>query len=137
MTIDISPTDHISFANANTQTYNLLANRDSKVNSDIARESAVIAHEARQDGAAMMTIAVLTMIFLPATFVSAILGSNLFALEDNGAGEHSFVVSDLWWVYLVIAIPLTLITMGIWAVCLKFRTKRIQKARMKDARDMA
>ena len=84
----------------------------------------------------MMTIAVLTMIFLPATFVSAILGSNLFALEDDGTGNHSFVVSDLWWVYLVIAIPLTLITMGIWAVCLNLRTKRIKKGRRKEVRDL-
>lgn len=85
----------------------------------------------------MITIAVLGMVFLPSTFVSTILGSNLFALEDNGAGEHSFVVSDLWWIYLAIALPLTLITMGIWGLCLKFRTQWIKKGRSKEAQDMA
>ena len=85
----------------------------------------------------MMTIAVLTIIFLPATFVSSVLGSNLFALEDDGAGKHSFVVSGLWWIYLVIAIPLTLITLGVWGICLKRRSKRLREGRLKEVRDMA
>ena len=99
--------------------------------------SAIIAFEARQDGAAMMTIAVLTMVFLPATFVSSILGSNLFALVDNGAGKHTFVVSGLWWIYIVIAVPLTLITLGIWGICLRRRTKRLKEGRMKEMRHVA
>ena len=53
--------------------YNLLTNRDSKIDLEIASESktisqqsAIFASEARQDGAAMVTIVVLTMTFLPA-----------------------------------------------------------------------
>ena len=77
----------------------------------------------------MMTIAVLTMVFLPATFVSSVLGSNLFALEDNGAGKHSFVVSELWWIYLLIAIVLTLITLSLWGICMQRRRIRLDKGR--------
>ena len=76
-----------------------------------------------------MTIAVLTMLFLPATFVASLLGSNLFALEDNGAGKHSFVVSELWWLYLASAIPLTLVTFGAWACWFSRRKKRLERGR--------
>lgn len=121
------------------QIYNLLANRDSKVNLEIASESktisqrsAVIAFEARQDGAAMMTIAVLTMAFLPATFVSSILGSNLFALEDDAAGKRIFVASGLWWIYLASAIPLTLFTFSAWGLGLWWRSKRLEERRKEE-----
>ncbi|KAL8731095.1 MAG: hypothetical protein Q9166_003623 [cf. Caloplaca sp. 2 TL-2023] len=56
-------------------TYNLLANRDSITSHSIA-------HEARQDGAAMKTIALVTMLFFPATFVAFD--------DDNAAGLAIF-----------------------------------------------
>ena len=77
----------------------------------------------------MMTIAVLGMLFLPATFVASLLGSNLFALEDHGAGKHSFVVSELWWLYLVSAIPLTLVTFGAWGCWMWGRKQRLERGR--------
>lgn len=57
----------------------------------------------------MKTIAALTMLFLPGTFVSAVLGMNFFNGEDN-----TFKVNHLWWVYLVATIPLTLVVLGAW-----------------------
>ena len=106
------------------QTYNLLANRDSLASQRIAEQSALIAHEARQDSAAMRTIAVLTMFFLPATFVSSLLGTNLFALNTSTPEKPTLVVSELWWIYLVSAIPLTLLTLFCWALYLKWRTRK-------------
>ncbi|KAL8932780.1 MAG: hypothetical protein Q9216_006678, partial [Gyalolechia sp. 2 TL-2023] len=88
-------------------TYNLLANRDSITSHSIA-------HDARQDGAAMKTIAMVTMLFFPATFVSSFLGTNLVSLDTGGDGRTRFVFSDLWWIYLVAAVPLTLVTLSIY-----------------------
>ena len=94
------------------QIYNLTANRDSITSLKIAEESTNIAHETRRDSTSMKTIATLTMFYLPATFVCSFFGTNFFALNTNGGGGPIFVVSELWWVYLAAAIPLTLLTSG-------------------------
>jgi hypothetical protein len=62
----------------------------------------------------MKTIATLTMLYLPATFVCSFFGTNFFALDTNGQGRPNFVVSRLWWVYVVTTVPLTLFTFGVW-----------------------
>ncbi|KAL9608083.1 MAG: hypothetical protein Q9167_007057 [Letrouitia subvulpina] len=109
-------------------TYNLLANRDSIT-------SHRIAHSARQDGAAMRTIAAVTMLFFPATFVSSFLGTNLVTLNTDSRGRATMVFSDLWWIYLVSAIPLTLVTLVTW-VCWErrrgSREKKREERRMGD-----
>ncbi|KAL8871952.1 MAG: hypothetical protein Q9174_002329, partial [Haloplaca sp. 1 TL-2023] len=98
-------------------TYNLLANRDSIL-------SRSIAHEARQDGAAMKTIALVTMLFFPATFVSSFLGTNLVTLDTTPDGGKRFVFSELWWVYVVSAVPLTVLTLLSWCFWVKRRSRR-------------
>ena len=108
-----------------------MANRDSTTNlqiaaesTQIAKRSASIAYETRRDSAAMKTIATLTMLYLPATFVSSLFGTNFFALSTNGPGNPVFVVSELWWMYLVSAVPLTLLNLFVWRVWLRRRMKR-------------
>ena len=110
-------------------TYNLLANRNSLSSHRTAVESAAIAHEARRDTVAMRTIAVLTMLFLPPAFISGLLGTNLIVLETpgagvGGAGGSRIVVSELWWIYFVLAVPLTLATLGVWWLVLRRSKKR-------------
>ena len=80
----------------------------------------------------MKTIAVLTMFFLPATFISSLLGTNLFVLDTSGGnGKTKLIVSELWWIYLVSAVPLTLFTLLVWWLylqwLLKARKRRIAK----------
>ena len=57
----------------------------------------------------MKTIAALTMVFLPGTYIAAIFGMNLF---NYSAG--SIHVSSRWWLYVAITIPMTILTIGIW-----------------------
>ena len=47
-----------------------MAAKDSKVNISLAETSAVIAKESKKDSSAMKAIAVLTMFFLPGTFLA-------------------------------------------------------------------
>ena len=75
----------------------------------------------------MRTIAVLTMFFLPATFVSSLFGTNLFSLDTNAVGQSTFVISKFWWIYLVTAIPLTILTLVCWGLYLKWRAFRERK----------
>jgi len=44
--------------------------RDSLVNLEVAKDSRRVAQASKRDSSAMKTLAVLTMVFLPATFVS-------------------------------------------------------------------
>ena len=68
----------------------------------------------------MKTIAVLTMFFLPATFISSLLGTNLFVLDTSSHDGKA-------------AVPLTLFTLLVWWLylqwLLKARKRRIAKAR--------
>lgn len=111
-------------------TYNLLANRNSLSSHRIAVESAAIAHEARRDTVAMRTIAVLTMLFLPPAFISGLLGTNLIALETTGGGGGGggfgtrIVISELWWMYFVLTVPLTGATFGVWWLVMKRLKKK-------------
>ncbi|MCJ1377810.1 hypothetical protein MMC17_000906 [Xylographa soralifera] len=80
--------------------YNLMQNQDSTT--------------MRQDSAAMKTIATLTMLFLPATFVSGLFGTNFFALFPDPVNGSAFVVSDKWWILITCSLPLTLLVLSIW-----------------------
>ncbi len=115
-----------------------MANRDSTTNlqiaaeskqiaaesTRIAKEAASIANETRRDSAAMKTIAIMQMLYLPATFVCALFGTNFFALSTTGPGDPVFVVSGSWWMYLASAIPLTFLNLVVWRVWLKRRNRR-------------
>ncbi|KAL8727233.1 MAG: hypothetical protein Q9166_006197 [cf. Caloplaca sp. 2 TL-2023] len=104
---------------------NLIAQNDSRTNISIADASRRIAFETRRDSDAMKTIAALTMVFLPATFVATLFGMVFFTV-DSDSGSH-FRVNPLWWIYLVVTIPLTLLTVGVWRGWLSMvRRLRIQ-----------
>ncbi|KAJ5833410.1 hypothetical protein N7474_001721 [Penicillium riverlandense] len=105
-----------------TLLYNLITGHDSTINLKIATESAKIAQDARKDSVSMKIIAGMTLLYLPATFVCSLFGTNLIALDtstDNS--EPLFVVSHLWWLYLAFAVPLTVFTMFGFLLWRRFR----------------
>ncbi len=89
----------------------MLSRQDQKTSIDIADASKTIAEETKKDGYSMKTLAVVTMLFLPATSVSSILAMPLFRWDE---GDDNTVVSTKLWVYFVLAIPLTAATVGLW-----------------------
>ncbi|KAI0844758.1 hypothetical protein F5Y00DRAFT_273585 [Daldinia vernicosa] len=82
---------------------NLLAQRNNEMNCRLAESSTSIAHDTRRDSLAMKSIAVLTMVFLPATFVAT-----YFTTPAVAALEPS---QSLYW---VVTVPLTLIVVILW-----------------------
>jgi hypothetical protein len=70
---------------------------------------------ARSDSYSMRSIAVVGLIYLPATFVSGIFGTNFFDFGKNN-GEKGWSVSNEFWLYWAIAVPLTVATVVIWTV---------------------
>ncbi|KIW08331.1 uncharacterized protein PV09_01248 [Verruconis gallopava] len=80
----------------------------------IAREEAragfQIAQAAKSDSGAMKTVAVMTMLFLPATFFAA-----LFSLPMLQWSQTP-VVQDKFWIYWAFTIPCTVIIMLFWTI---------------------
>jgi Mg2+ and Co2+ transporter CorA len=77
--------------------------------------STEIARAAKIDSTATKTISVLGLFFLPATFVSAVFSMSFFNYtppSSNGQGEWR--VSGELWVYWVVAIPVTAVTVALW-----------------------
>ncbi|GKZ59482.1 hypothetical protein AnigIFM49718_005364 [Aspergillus niger] len=77
-------------------------------------------HDAKSDSAMMRTVAIVSMVYLPGTFVSGLFGTNFFDY-DNGKE----VMTSSFWIYWAITIPLTLITMFIWACWHYYPKKRV------------
>ncbi|KND93003.1 hypothetical protein TOPH_02380 [Tolypocladium ophioglossoides CBS 100239] len=70
-----------------------------------SRTSVQIANATRSDSATMRIIAFVSLLFLPSTYISAIFSTSFFKFDDNSVWR----VSDKFWVYWAVAVPLTLI----------------------------
>ncbi|KAF5021215.1 hypothetical protein F66182_6754 [Fusarium sp. NRRL 66182] len=84
--------------------FNSVAQYDSRI-------SVAIGQATQSDSAAMKTIAFVTLTFLPATFISALFSMSFFKMDDD---TGAWSVSDMFWLYWVIAVPVTLLTGGSW-----------------------
>ncbi|KUJ23863.1 uncharacterized protein LY89DRAFT_776084 [Mollisia scopiformis] len=92
--------------------YQFMQQKDSKVNIQLAETSATIARESKKDSSAMKAIAVLTMCFLPGTFLATIFAMPLFNWDSNdGPG-----IKGGFRLYWAIAIPLTVGVLLIWII---------------------
>ena len=49
------------------------------------------------------------MVFLPGTFIAAIFGMNFFTYSTG-----NLELSEQWWLYVAITIPMTVVTIGVW-----------------------
>ncbi|TVY43824.1 hypothetical protein LOCC1_G004859 [Lachnellula occidentalis] len=92
--------------------YQFMTQKEAIVNSKIAYTSAMIATESKKDSSAMKAIAVLTMIFLPGTFIATIFAMPLFNWDNNA---HP-LFNDNFKYYWAIAIPLTLFVLFLWGL---------------------
>ncbi|KAF3006334.1 hypothetical protein E8E14_003497 [Neopestalotiopsis sp. 37M] len=76
--------------------------------------SVKIGEAAKIDSAAMKTISLLTLAFLPPTFICAIFSMSFFDYDSEGG----WTVSSQFWMYWAFAVPLTLLTS---IVCYKWQ----------------
>ncbi|KAK1755029.1 hypothetical protein QBC47DRAFT_382542 [Echria macrotheca] len=75
-----------------------------------ASNAVTIASAARADGRAMTSLAIITLIFLPPTFISAIFSTTFFSFGDD---PGSWVVSEKIWIYCISVIPVTMVVAAI------------------------
>ncbi|KAL5342086.1 hypothetical protein BJX70DRAFT_336404 [Aspergillus crustosus] len=71
-------------------------------------------HDARSDSNMMKTVAVVSMVYLPGTFVSGMFGTNFFSFQADPG--NTWLTADEFWIYWAVTIPLTLATMAVWAI---------------------
>jgi hypothetical protein len=91
--------------------------------------------DTKNDSAAMKTIAIVTMLFLPATFVSALLGMNLFNFNPDEHGGHMTYSHDLW-IYGVLSVGLTLGLFALWWVWDVLRQRKLASSRLEESNAM-
>ncbi|OQE26459.1 hypothetical protein PENSTE_c005G00931 [Penicillium steckii] len=90
--------------------------------------SVKISHAMMSDSTALKTLAFVTFIFLPPTFISSIFSMTFFNY-DNGV----FSVAGEIWIYWAFAIPTTLISTIVWQFWHKISPKERKEAPLKHA----
>ena len=115
--------------------FNLASQVDNKTNIGIAKTNIEIANTSKEiasatlkDSSSMITIATMTMLFLPGTFVSAILSMAFFNNGTDTSGQPTLTVLPQWWIFPVTTIPLTLLVFGLWRIWQQKRLKRTAHA---------
>jgi hypothetical protein len=107
------------------QLYNLLSQRESKIQFQMAGEQRRLAHASKRDSTAMKTISLLGAVFLPGTLVSSIFSMTFF---DFAAGTSPLpfpnflsdfadanpTISSSIWVFFAITIPVTALIVAGW-----------------------
>jgi hypothetical protein len=86
----------------------------------------------KQDTDSMKTIAVVTLVFLPATFVSAIFSTGIFNFHASDPPDHPRTVSKYGWVYLLVCLLSTSLTIISW-ICW-YRWGRVWLEKLKFSR---
>lgn len=85
--------------------------------------------QAGLDSVAMKTLALVTAIFLPATFIATLFSMSMF---DWQAGSGSAVVSPEFWIFWVVSVPLSLAVLAAWW-CFWDLSRTHYAAKFKDA----
>ncbi|KAI5917329.1 hypothetical protein F4810DRAFT_696825 [Camillea tinctor] len=77
--------------------------------------SAQMGAQAGMDSVAMKTLALVTAVFLPATFIATLFSMSMFDWQaDTSSSDGGKVVSDRFWIFWTVSIPLTIIVLGAW-----------------------
>lgn len=85
---------------------------------DLSNAQMSLAESARRDSAMIRIITIVTLLYLPTTFVATLFGMQFFYLTE----DHRLAVAPELWVVFAIAVPLTAISMQFW-LKQKFWTK--------------
>ncbi|KAI1098003.1 hypothetical protein F4804DRAFT_346684 [Jackrogersella minutella] len=103
--------DGMSFATQ--MEWNHIARADTNTNLEISSSTMEISKATQRDGSQMRSIALLTMIFLPGTFVATLFSMSFF--NWNIASET--ILSPYIWIYAVATLILTVTTIMTWHYC--------------------
>lgn len=100
----------------------LMQRQNERHNFELTEASHRIAEATLADSKSMKTIAILTMVLLPGTAVASLFSMNMFNWR---AGEGEQIASRWIWVYFVIAVPLTGLTLAAWWLWTRNKSSRV------------
>jgi hypothetical protein len=81
-----------------------------------------LTEKATQDAAAVKVLTIMTLIYLPATVVSNFFSTSFVGTNSSpGGAVHISVLSD-WWIFAVVSLPLTAVTLYIWWIWTRIKT---------------
>jgi hypothetical protein len=88
-----------------------------KMSQDVLQSLTAVLYNriSKQDTDSMKTIAVVTLVFLPATFVSAIFSTGIFNFHPTESPNNPRTVSEYGWVYLLACVLSTVVTLISWS----------------------
>ncbi|RDL40541.1 Uncharacterized protein BP5553_00520 [Venustampulla echinocandica] len=90
--------------------YNIIAQKESKLNFKMAGEQRKLAHASKRDSAAMKTISLLGAIFLPGAYLASVFSMTFF----NFQSDADPVLSGQFWIYWAFTIPITIMIVAGW-----------------------
>ncbi|KAG8416555.1 hypothetical protein J3459_007517 [Metarhizium acridum] len=89
--------------------YNIMSQREARLNLEIAGEQRRIAHASKRDSTAMKTISLMGTLFLPGTYLASVFSMTFFNFQ-----ESAHPVSIDLWIYFAVTIPITAAIVAIW-----------------------
>ncbi|KAF4119725.1 hypothetical protein GMORB2_4391 [Geosmithia morbida] len=95
-----------------------LAQHDTELSLDLGLEM-------RKDSTAMRTIALVTLVFLPATFIAALFDTCFFDYD----ADDGLTVGYQFWIYWAAALPVTALTVALWVLWDRGLSKRTPKSK--------
>ena len=87
----------------------------------MAEDSRTLASATKDDSTAMKTLAAVTVAFLPSTFVAAFFSMPLFQWDAARGGA---ILSERFWIYWAVSLPLTFVTLLSWFSWTRSQTLR-------------
>jgi Mg2+ and Co2+ transporter CorA len=110
--------------NQMTSIFQLTAQKDSRTNLAIAEDGRTLAVESQRDNSSMKTIAVVSLVFLPPTFVASAFAMPLF---DWNAATIETILSQRFWMFWAVSAPLTVIICMIWGLWYQRKQKHLKE----------
>ncbi|RSL65617.1 hypothetical protein CEP54_004176 [Fusarium duplospermum] len=108
--------------------YNIMSQREARLNLEIAGEQRRIAHASKRDSTAMKTLSLMGALFLPGTYLASVFSMTFFNFETDADP----VVSIQLWVYFAITVPVTALIVGCWM----YLDRRRREQHKKDDADL-
>jgi Mg2+ and Co2+ transporter CorA len=123
--VSASLQDGRSFSNSIVKLYSVISQQDSLINRKDNKLNISIASSAKKDSIAMMTFTFITALFLPGTYISSLFSMTMFNWQTSASNPESHL-SSYFWVYWVVTVPLTLLTLSGWHVWYRYADKEWQ-----------
>ncbi|KAH7402689.1 hypothetical protein BKA66DRAFT_6936 [Pyrenochaeta sp. MPI-SDFR-AT-0127] len=105
--------------------FSLIAQDENRLSRSVAQKSEMIAAASKKDSAAMKTLAVLTTVFLPPTFVATFFSMTMFDWTSDPT--RTLTSSKYLWIYWAVAVPLTALVLITWRIWWDLEEKKYQK----------